>query len=353
MKLRTGRSGSAFLGCTAYPACRNTVPVKVAGGKAEARPDVPTGEELSRLRKAPRHQARPLRRLRRLLGVAGLPVPAAEARDDDRRDLPGVPDGGDPRPARAIRPVLRLLELSRPARRTSGRAPSRRRVPPAARRTSSSATGRRAPSSSASGKGAASTLRRGDLDLFAPVTKIPDGALAAAAEAAAAAAVPAPERSAPPKRAEGHGREIAEEERLIPDEHESPRPPRRRAGLPGLRPPPREPHARVANGDPPEVLAEELRRDRRRPEGRPPAQRSFPAGLHLLGDGLRRREARHREPRLLHGVERRGTLPLRPRGAPSRAAPPRILPDGFPERRVGLEGDGRRPPALRDVLASG
>jgi DNA topoisomerase-1 len=44
MKLRTGRSGSAFLGCTAYPACRNTVPVRVAGGKAEARPDVPTGE---------------------------------------------------------------------------------------------------------------------------------------------------------------------------------------------------------------------------------------------------------------------------------------------------------------------
>jgi DNA topoisomerase-1 len=45
MKLRTGRSGSAFLGCTAYPACRNTVPVKVAGGKAEAKPDVPTGEK--------------------------------------------------------------------------------------------------------------------------------------------------------------------------------------------------------------------------------------------------------------------------------------------------------------------
>ena len=44
MKLRTGRNGSAFLGCTAYPACRNTVPVKVAGGKAEAKPDVPTGE---------------------------------------------------------------------------------------------------------------------------------------------------------------------------------------------------------------------------------------------------------------------------------------------------------------------
>jgi DNA topoisomerase-1 len=44
MKLRTGRDGSAFLGCTAYPNCRNTVAVKVAGGKAEAKPDQPTGE---------------------------------------------------------------------------------------------------------------------------------------------------------------------------------------------------------------------------------------------------------------------------------------------------------------------
>ncbi|HKC26209.1 MAG TPA: topoisomerase DNA-binding C4 zinc finger domain-containing protein, partial [Thermoanaerobaculia bacterium] len=45
MKLRTGRDGSAFLGCTAYPSCRNTVAVKVAGGKAEAKPDLPTGEK--------------------------------------------------------------------------------------------------------------------------------------------------------------------------------------------------------------------------------------------------------------------------------------------------------------------
>ncbi len=45
MKLRTGRNASAFLGCTAYPVCRNTVPVKVAGGKAEAKPDIPTGEK--------------------------------------------------------------------------------------------------------------------------------------------------------------------------------------------------------------------------------------------------------------------------------------------------------------------
>jgi len=44
MKLRAGRDGSAFLGCTAYPKCRSTVAVKVAGGKAEAKPDRPTGE---------------------------------------------------------------------------------------------------------------------------------------------------------------------------------------------------------------------------------------------------------------------------------------------------------------------
>jgi DNA topoisomerase-1 len=45
MKLRTGRDGSSFLGCTAYPNCRATVAVKVANGKAEARPDRPTGEK--------------------------------------------------------------------------------------------------------------------------------------------------------------------------------------------------------------------------------------------------------------------------------------------------------------------
>ncbi len=45
MKLRAGRDGTSFLGCSAYPACRNTVPVKVAAdGKAEARRDEPTGE---------------------------------------------------------------------------------------------------------------------------------------------------------------------------------------------------------------------------------------------------------------------------------------------------------------------
>jgi DNA topoisomerase-1 len=44
MKLRTSRAGSAFLGCTAYPRCRNIVNVVMAGGKPEARPDEPTGQ---------------------------------------------------------------------------------------------------------------------------------------------------------------------------------------------------------------------------------------------------------------------------------------------------------------------
>jgi DNA topoisomerase-1 len=48
MKLRQSRTGSTFLGCTAYPKCRNVVNVAVAGGKAEARPDEPTGDKCPR-----------------------------------------------------------------------------------------------------------------------------------------------------------------------------------------------------------------------------------------------------------------------------------------------------------------
>jgi DNA topoisomerase-1 len=44
MRLRTGRNGSAFLGCTAYPRCRRAISVSIRGGKAEARPAEPTGE---------------------------------------------------------------------------------------------------------------------------------------------------------------------------------------------------------------------------------------------------------------------------------------------------------------------
>jgi DNA topoisomerase-1 len=45
MRLRTGRNGTVFLGCTAYPKCRNAISVSIQGGKAEARPDEPTGEK--------------------------------------------------------------------------------------------------------------------------------------------------------------------------------------------------------------------------------------------------------------------------------------------------------------------
>jgi DNA topoisomerase-1 len=48
MKVRQSRTGSTFLGCTAFPKCRNVVNIAVAGGKAEARPDEPTGEKCPR-----------------------------------------------------------------------------------------------------------------------------------------------------------------------------------------------------------------------------------------------------------------------------------------------------------------
>ncbi len=44
MKVRQSRTGSTFLGCSAYPKCRNVINVHVAGGKAEAKPDEPTGQ---------------------------------------------------------------------------------------------------------------------------------------------------------------------------------------------------------------------------------------------------------------------------------------------------------------------
>jgi DNA topoisomerase-1 len=44
MKIRQSRAGGVFLGCSAFPKCRNVINVHVAGGKAEARPDEPTGE---------------------------------------------------------------------------------------------------------------------------------------------------------------------------------------------------------------------------------------------------------------------------------------------------------------------
>ncbi len=44
MKVRQSRTGGTFLGCSAYPKCRNLINVHIAGGKAEARPDEPTGQ---------------------------------------------------------------------------------------------------------------------------------------------------------------------------------------------------------------------------------------------------------------------------------------------------------------------
>ena len=44
MKVRVSRAGGTFLGCSAYPKCRNVINVHIAGGKAEAKPDEPTGE---------------------------------------------------------------------------------------------------------------------------------------------------------------------------------------------------------------------------------------------------------------------------------------------------------------------
>ncbi|HTO86968.1 MAG TPA: type I DNA topoisomerase [Thermoanaerobaculia bacterium] len=44
MKVRQSRLGGTFLGCSAYPKCRNVINVHITGGKAEAKPDEPTGQ---------------------------------------------------------------------------------------------------------------------------------------------------------------------------------------------------------------------------------------------------------------------------------------------------------------------
>ena len=48
MKVRQSRTGSTFLGCSTFPKCRNVINIAVAGGKAEARPDEPTGQTCPR-----------------------------------------------------------------------------------------------------------------------------------------------------------------------------------------------------------------------------------------------------------------------------------------------------------------
>ena len=126
MKLRTGRDGSSFLGCTAYPNCRSTVAVKVANGKAEARPDRPTGEKCPALRARPRDQARPLRRLRRLHELPRLPLPAGRSRSP-RRPSPARSAGrARSSSARGASGRSTAARTTPPARRTSARAPCRR-----------------------------------------------------------------------------------------------------------------------------------------------------------------------------------------------------------------------------------
>ena len=113
MRLRTRKNGSAFLGCTAYPKCRNAISVAINQGKAEARPDEPTGREVPGVRPRPREAPRPLRRVRVLLQLPRLPLQAAQARRAHRREVPGVRAGRDPRAPRPLRSLLRLLALPR------------------------------------------------------------------------------------------------------------------------------------------------------------------------------------------------------------------------------------------------
>ena len=111
MRLRTGKNGSSFLGCTAYPKCRNAISVAGLGrqGRGEARRA--DRREVPGVRSRPREAPWPLRRVRVLLELPELPLQAAEAGDAHRRHLPGVPSGQDPRAQGPLRPVLRLRAL--------------------------------------------------------------------------------------------------------------------------------------------------------------------------------------------------------------------------------------------------
>ncbi len=111
MKLRQSRTGSAFLGCTAYPKCRNVVNVVMAGGKAEARPDEPTGETCP-------ESGHPLVRRHGRFGayVACSGYPACKYKPPKPVKDTGVrcpKDGGDHRgAARPVPPLLRMRQLS-------------------------------------------------------------------------------------------------------------------------------------------------------------------------------------------------------------------------------------------------
>ena len=89
MKVRQSRTGSTFLGLhRRIPKCRNVINIAVAGGKAEARPDEPTGRDVPALRPRARAPPRPLRRVRLLLELPGVQVQAAQADQGHRRAVP-------------------------------------------------------------------------------------------------------------------------------------------------------------------------------------------------------------------------------------------------------------------------
>ena len=196
MKLRTGRTGSAFLGCTAYPACRNTVPVKVAGGKAEARPDVPTGETCPVCGSAlvAKHG-----RFGDYVACSGWP--ACRYRPPKPVTMTGVkcPDCGTGE-------ILVHRGRFGPFYGCSNypNCPKNFRARPIPKACPSCGTpyllvrDRKAGAFTVCEKeGCGFDAPAGDLDLYAPVTKIPDGALAAAVESAAA---PAPKKGGRAKR---------------------------------------------------------------------------------------------------------------------------------------------------------
>ena len=155
--------------------------MKVANGKAEARPDVPTGEKCPACGHDLVDEARPLRRLRRLHELPRLPLPAAEAGHDDRRHLPGVPDGRDPRPQGALRPVLRLLELPVLPEELP-RAPGARSACPACAAPYLLVRDRKAGAFYVCEKEGCDFDEKAEkLDAFTPTTRIPEGALGSGA----------------------------------------------------------------------------------------------------------------------------------------------------------------------------
>ena len=200
MKLRAGRDGSAFLGCTAYPKCRSTVAVKVAGGKAEAKPDVPTGETCP---------------------VCAKPLVARHGRFGDYVACSGYPDCRyrPPKPVTTTSVTCPdcgtgevLVRKGRfgpfygcsnyPACKRNFKARPVPKTCPQCQTPYLLVRERKAGAFYACEKeGCDFDVPAVDLDLFAPRTMIPDAARAAALEAAAAPAPKAARKRAAPKGA--------------------------------------------------------------------------------------------------------------------------------------------------------